>query len=70
MVMASVNGSQFDRAKVLGELKTIMNSDDLQMDSVVDRDDQTVAITLKVPISKGNFDQVNRLVAMSVDAAL
>lgn len=69
-VHSIVKGVQIDRGKVMDELKGVIDSDDLEVESRFDQDAKSFSVTLTVPLGERNFEPVNRLIAMSVDAAL
>lgn len=70
MMETVVKGAQIDRLKMMDELKSIIDSDDMELISQVDREEGSFSITLKIPIADANFDSVSRFIAMTVDAAL
>lgn len=69
-VLTNVTGLQVDRARIIDELKSVVDADELEIESRFDQDAGSFSITLKVPVGEKNFDPINRIIAMSVDGAL
>lgn len=69
-MVETVATGAIDRAQLFTQLKSIMDSEKLEVQSLFDRDSDSFSLTLRVPVASKNFEAINRVVALSVDSAM